>query len=170
MDQLIAEFDISHYGRSTPKFDPHDLEFLNSKVLHDLPYAVAKPRLEALGLPAAELAQHGEAFWAAVRGNLQKFAEASGWWAICFAPAAPSIEDTTFIQQATPLLPDGAWDENTWGQWTDKVKTATGRKGKGLYLPLRMALTGLPHGPELKLLLPLIGRDRALKRLSGVTG
>jgi glutamyl-tRNA synthetase len=170
MDQLIAEFDISHYGRSTPKFDPHDLEFLNSKVLHDLPYAVAKPRLEALGLPAAELAQHGEAFWAAVRGNLQKFAEASGWWAICFAPAAPSIEDTTFIQQATPLLPDGAWDENTWGQWTEKVKVATGRKGKGLYLPLRMALTGLPHGPELKLLLPLIGRDRALKRLSGVTG
>jgi glutamyl-tRNA synthetase len=109
-------------------------------------------------------------FWNAVRGNLQKFAEASGWWAICFAPAAPSIEDTTFIQQALPLLPDGAWDENTWGQWTKAVAAATGRKGKGLFLPLRMALTGLPHGPEMKLLLLLIGRERALKRLSGVTG
>lgn len=170
MDQLIAEFDISHFGRATPKFDPHDLEFLNSKVLHDLSYDVARPRLEALGLPAADLNTHGEAFWLAVRGNLQKFAEASGWWHICFAPAAPSIEDTTFIAQAIPLLPEGPWDENTWGAWTEKVKAASGRKGKGLYLPLRMALTGLPHGPELKLLLPLIGRERVLKRLNGVTG
>jgi glutamyl-tRNA synthetase len=215
MDQLIAEFDISHFGRSTPKFDPHDLEFLNAKVLHDLPYAVAKPRLVDLGLPLAELdralatdpspqpsplsrgegaeppglreaqpkdklrdavrgssshATHGEAFWLAVRGNLQKFSEAAGWWHICFAPTAPCIEDTTFIAQAIPLLPEGAWDENTWGAWTEKVKTASGRKGKGLYLPLRMALTGLPHGPELKLLLPLMGRERALKRLNGVTG
>ncbi|MBL8644651.1 MAG: glutamate--tRNA ligase, partial [Rhodospirillaceae bacterium] len=169
MKQLIAEFDISHYGRATPKFDPHDLEFLNSKVLHDLPYAVAQSRLAALGLDAGLLAKHGEAFWHAVRGNLQKFSEAAGWWQICFAAHAPSIEDTTFIQQATPLLPDAPWDETTWGVWTEQVKTATGRKGKGLYLPLRMALTGLPHGPELKLLLPLIGRERALKRLSGVT-
>ncbi|MSO98357.1 MAG: glutamate--tRNA ligase [Rhodospirillaceae bacterium] len=170
MAQLIAEFDISHFGRSTPKFDPHDLEFLNSKILHELPFTTVRPRLEALGLPMPELDRLGEAFWNAVRGNLQKFSEAAGWWAICFAPHAPSIEDTTFIQQATPLLPDGAWDENTWHAWTEKVKEATGRKGKGLYLPLRMALTGLPHGPELKLLLPLIGRERVLKRLSGVTG
>ncbi len=170
MAQLISEFDISHFGRATPKFDPHDLEFLNAKVLHDLTYAVARPRLEALGLPAAELDKHGEAFWAAARGNLKKFSEAAGWWTICFAPTAPSIEDTTFIDQSKPLLPEGPWDENTWGAWTDKVKDATGRKGKGLYLPLRMALTGLPHGPELKLLLPLIGRERVLKRLSGVTG
>jgi glutamyl-tRNA synthetase len=167
MAALIAEFDISHYGRATPKFDPHDLEFLNSKVLHDLPYAVVKPRLEALGL---DVSAHGEAFWIAVRGNLRKFSEVSGWWAICFAPHAPSIEDTTFIADAAKLLPPTPWDENTWGQWTKDVAAATGRKGKGLFLPLRMALTGLPHGPEMKLLLPLIGRERAVKRLSGVTG
>ncbi|MDX2142339.1 MAG: glutamate--tRNA ligase [Rhodospirillaceae bacterium] len=169
MAQLIAEFDITHYGRATPKFDPHDLEFLNAKVLHDMSYAAARPRLDALGLPKAELDKIGEKFWNAVRGNLQKFSEAYGWWQICFAPHAPSIEDTTFIDQARGLLPPEPWDETTWGAWTDKVKDASGRKGKGLFLPLHMALTGLPHGPELKLLLPLIGRERAMKRLSGVT-
>ncbi|MCB2107932.1 MAG: glutamate--tRNA ligase [Rhodobacteraceae bacterium] len=169
MAQLIAEFDITHYSRATPKFDPHDLEFLNGKVLHDLPYDVARPRLEALGLDKAQLDGVGEAFWSAVRGNLQKFSEAAGWWAICFAPHAPSIEDTTFIEQAKGVLPEEPWSEDTWSAWTDQVKAATGRKGKGLFLPLRMALTGLPHGPELKYVLPLIGRERALKRLNGVT-
>ncbi|MBL8628153.1 MAG: glutamate--tRNA ligase [Rhodospirillaceae bacterium] len=169
MKQLIAEFDISHYGRATPKFDPAELELLNAKVLHETPYAVAKPRLEKLGLDAGLLAKHGEAFWGAVRGNLQKFADAANWWDICFSSHAPVIEEKEFIAQATPLLPEGMWDESTWGAWTEKVKAASGRKGKTLFLPLRLALTGLPHGPELKLLLPLIGRDRALKRLNGET-
>jgi glutamyl-tRNA synthetase len=169
MKQLIAEFDIAHYSRSTPKFDPAELEVLNAKVLHDTSYEAAKPRLAALGLDAALLEKHGEAFWLAVRGNLQKFAEAADWWKIIFDKHSPVIEEKEFIAQATPLLPEGTWDETTWGAWTEKVKAATGRKGKTLFLPLRLALTGVPHGPELKLLLPLIGRDRALKRLNGET-
>ncbi len=170
MDQLIVEFDIAHFGRATPKFDPHDLEVLNAKVLHDMPFATVRSRLVTLGLPSNELDAHGEAFWVAVRGNLQKFSEVAGWWAICFAPHAPTIEDAAFIDQAKPLLPEGPWDETTWHTWTELVKAASSRKGKALYLPLRMALTGLPHGPELKLLLPLMGRERVLKRLSGVVG
>ncbi|MDX2224628.1 MAG: glutamate--tRNA ligase [Rhodospirillaceae bacterium] len=169
MAQLIAEFDIAHFGRATPKFDPHDLEFLNAKVLHELPFADARPRLAALGIDDAALARVGDVFWTAVRGNLKKFSDAAGWWAVCFGAHAPSIEDTTFVAEARTLLPDEPWSETTWHDWTERVKAATGRKGKGLFLPLRLALTGLPHGPEMKALLPLIGRARAEKRLMGVT-
>jgi glutamyl-tRNA synthetase len=166
---MIADFDIGRFSRATPKFDPHDLEFLNAKVLHDMPYAEAESRLEALGLDTATLAAHGEAFWNAVRGNLKQLNDAAGWWAICFTPHAPSIEDTTFMAEAANVLPEGEWSEDTWSEWTSAVKQATGRKGKGLFMPLRMALTGLDHGPELKALLPLMGRDRVLKRLQGET-
>jgi glutamyl-tRNA synthetase len=169
MAELIAEFDITHFGRATPKFDPHDLEVLNVKVLHALTYAEARPRLVALGIAEADLARTGEAFWTAVRGNLKKFSDAAGWWSVCFGPHAPSIEDATFAAQARAVLPPEPWSETTWHDWTARVKQATGRTGKGLFLPLRMALTGLPHGPEMKLLLPLIGRARAEKRLAGVT-
>jgi len=169
MNAMIADFDIGRFSRATPKFDPHDLEFLNAKVLHDMPYAEAESRLEALGLDTATLAAHGEAFWNAVRGNLKQLNDAAGWWAICFTPHAPSIEDTTFMAEAANVLPEGEWSEDTWSEWTSAVKQATGRKGKGLFMPLRMALTGLDHGPELKALLPLMGRDRVLKRLQGET-
>lgn len=166
---MIADFDIGRFSRATPKFDAHDLEFLNAKVLHQMPYDQAKDRLADLVNDAAVLAEKGEAFWLAVRGNLKLFNEAAGWWSVCFASVAPSIEDTTFMEQAAALLPEEPWNEDTWSQWTGAVKDATGRKGKGLFLPLRLALTGLDHGPELKLLLPLIGRERALKRSQGET-
>ena len=166
---MIADFDIGRFSRATPKFDAHDLEFLNAKVLHQMPYGQAKDRLAKLVNDDAALAEKGEAFWLAVRGNLKLFDEAAGWWSVCFAPLAPSIEDTTFMEEAASLLPPEPWTEDTWGQWTGAVKDATGRKGKGLFLPLRLALTGLDHGPELKLLLPLIGRERALKRSQGET-
>ncbi len=169
MTAMIADFDIAHFSRATAKFDAHDLEFLNAKVLHGMPYADASPRLEALGLDAGILQEKGEAFWLAVRGNLKLFKDTADWWSICFDAHAPSIEDTTFMAEAATHLPEEPWSEETWSQWMGAVKEATGRKGKGLFLPLRMALTGLDHGPELKLLLPLIGRDRVLKRIQGLT-
>jgi len=169
MPAMIADFDIGRFSRATPKFDAQDLEFLNAKVLHDMPYADAVARLEALGAESDALTAHGETFWLAVRGNLKLFSDAIEWWSVCFRPLAPSIEDTTFMAEALKLLPEGEWSEATWSEWTSAVKDATGRKGKGLFMPLRMALTGLGHGPELKALLPLIGRERVLKRLQGET-
>ncbi len=169
MAAMIDDFDITHFSRAMAKFDTHDLEFLNAKVLHQMPYAEAKPRLEALGLDAGTLAEKGEAFWLAVRGNLKLFKDVVDWWSICFDAHAPSIEDTTFMEEAAIHLPEEPWSEDTWSQWTGALKNTTGRKGKGLFLPLRMALTGLDHGPELKLLLPLMGRERTLKRIQGLT-
>lgn len=169
LDAMIADFNIGRFSRATAKFDPQDLELLNAKVLHQMSYEEAGSRLAGLVEDEATLADRGEAFWLAVRGNLKHFSDVSDWWSVCFAPLAPSIEEPDFMAEAAKHLPEGPWSEETWGQWTSAVKEATGRKGKGLFLPLRLALTGLDHGPELKLLLPLIGRDRVLKRIQGET-
>ncbi|MFJ5369098.1 glutamate--tRNA ligase, partial [Bosea sp. CER48] len=109
----------------------------------------------------------GEAFWLAVRGNLTKLDEATSWWQVVQGPAAPVIADPAFAAAAADLLPQEPFDATTWKSWTQAVAAATGAKGKALFMPLRQALTGLDHGPELAALLPLIGRDKALKRLAG---
>ncbi len=156
---LIQRFDLSRYGRATPKFDPADLEHLNAKLLHILPLEAVESRLPGLDAET----------WAAIRPNLTKLAEAGDWLAICRQPLAPVIEEPGYTAAAADTLPPEPWSEATWGEWTGQLKSETGRKGKQLFLPLRLALTGLPHGPELKALLPLIGRERAEKRLRGET-
>jgi glutamyl-tRNA synthetase len=163
--ELVAEFDIAKVSRSTARFDPEDLYRLNARVLHVLPFAAVRPRLEALGLTGVE----EEAFWLTVRPNLSKLADAREWWEVTHAPVTPVIEDAEMLAAASDLLPAEPWDETTWGAWTAAVKDATGRKGKGLFHPLRLALTARDKGPELKNLLPLIGRTRALARLAGRT-
>ncbi|WP_114391956.1 glutamate--tRNA ligase [Oleisolibacter albus] len=160
---LVADFDLSHLGRGTPKFDPAELLRLNAQVLHALPFAAVADRLAALGLTA------DTAFWEAVRPNLTRLADARDWWEVTHAPVTPLVEDAGFLERAAALLPPEPWTAETWGQWTEAVKQATGAKGKALFLPLRRALTARDHGPELKTLLPLIGRTRALARLSGQT-
>jgi glutamyl-tRNA synthetase len=163
--ELVAEFDIAKVSRSTARFDAEDLYRLNARVLHVLPFAAVRPRLEALGLTGVE----EEAFWLTVRPNLSKLADAREWWEVTHAPVTPVIEDPEMLAAASGLLPAEPWDETTWGAWTAAVKDATGRKGKGLFHPLRLALTARDKGPELKNLLPLIGRTRALARLAGQT-
>jgi len=113
------------------------------------------------------LAGHDEAFWLAVRGNVAKLADVETWAQVIAGPMQPVIaaEDREFIAAASVTLPQEPWDGTTWKTWTEAVKAATGRKGKPLFMPLRLALTGLDHGPELAALLPLIGRARALERL-----
>ena len=155
---LAESFDLSRFGRATPKFDAAELEHLNARLLHITPFEQVAGRLPD-GLDAE--------LWMAVRPNLTRLAEAEAWLAICRGPVVPHIQDADFARQAAALLPPEPWDEATWGIWTGAVKEATGRKGKTLFLPLRQALTGLDHGPELKALLPLIGRERAEKRLDG---
>ncbi len=164
LDRLVEEFDIRHFSRATPKFDPVELGHLNSRLLHGLSYDEARPRLEAVGLRDAPAE-----FWEAVRPNLDRVADARDWWAVVAGPVQPVIEDAELTAAALSLLPPEPWDPMTWGALTKAVGQATGRKGRALFHPLRLALTGRDHGPELKNLLPLIGRDRAARRLAGET-
>ena len=159
LDELASEFAWDKFGRGTPKFDAAELERLDARLMHTASFAEVRERL---GIAGAD-----EEFWLAVRGNLNHLAEAEQWWAICRQQLTPVIEDAGFTTAAAGLLPGGAWDHATWGAWTEAVKQATGRKGKALFHPLRLALTGRENGPELKTLLPLIGPDRARARLMG---
>lgn len=162
LSELVAGFDAGHFGRAAAKFDPAELRNLNAKILHATPFAAVRPRLEALSL-----AEAGEVFWNAVRGNLHVFSEVTGWWQIVHGRILPVISDKYFLETASSLLPGEPWDEGTWKIWTEAVKTGTGAKGKALFMPLRQALTGLEHGPEMSHLLPLIGPQRARARLAG---
>jgi len=161
LDELAGLVELAHVSRAPAKFDEHELETLSARTLHQLPLAAVSERLTALGVDA------DEAFWQAVRGNLAKLDEAAQWWRIVQGPIAPVITDQGFAATAAGLLPAAPFDATTWKSWTQAVSAATGAKGKALFMPLRQALTGLDHGPELAALLPLIGRDKALKRLAG---
>lgn len=161
LEQLVDEFEIHHFSRATPKFDPAELGHLNARLLHALSHDEVKKRLAGLGVEASP------ALWEAVRGNLSALAEVRDWVQVVGGAITPVIEDAGFTAQAADLLPPEPWDQGTWGQLTNAVKAATGRKGRELFHPLRLALTGRENGPELKNLLPLIGRDKAARRLRG---
>jgi glutamyl-tRNA synthetase len=102
-----------------------------------------------------------------VKGNIDRLEDAGIWWQICYQPVTPDIDDAEFIGQAASLLPDGEFTENSWSEWTKAVSAETGVKGRGLFMPLRKALTGQSHGPDMGRLLPFIGRQTALVRLQG---
>ena len=160
LEALAEAFDLGKLGRAPARYDPADLQRLNAAVLHAMPYAAAKSRLEALGCDL------GEAFWAAVQANLGKFDDVRAWAVVVNGPVTPVVEDADFAARAAALLPEVV-DESAWGAWTGAVKAETGAKGRALFLPLRQALTGQDHGPEMGALLPLIGRERILRRLRG---
>lgn len=164
MATLAAMFEPEATSKSSSKFDPSDLDTLNRTLIYAMPFADAKERLSALGIAGDQ----AEAFWLAVRGNLSRVSDAAGWWAIIQnAPAvdeALAEEDRDFVRTAFDLLPPEPWNRETWKQWTDAVKAQSGRKGKPLFMPLRIALTGLSSGPELADLLPLLGREGTLAR------
>ncbi|WP_374376125.1 glutamate--tRNA ligase [Dongia sp.] len=162
LDELIAKHDLGKFGKSSPRFDPAELLHLNARLLHLLPYDEAKPHLVALGLGEVDVA-----LWEVARANVEKIEEIGEWHRICRGAIAPHLADSSFAAAAADVLPPEPWDDGTWKNWTEAVKAATGRKGKDLFMPLRLALTGLEHGPELRLLLPLIGREKTLRRLRG---
>jgi glutamyl-tRNA synthetase len=161
LDELAAHFAFNKLSRAPARFDPHELRALNAKLLHALPYETVAERLKAMGVGG------GEAFWLAVRSNLAVLADAKPWWQVVTGPIEPVIADAALCDKAAALLPAEPWDGSTWETWSGEVKGATGSKGKALFQPLRLALTGADHGPELKALLPLIGRARAKARLEG---
>ena len=161
LDELVPGFDFSKLSRAPSRFDPHELRLLNAKLLHMLPFGAVADRLRAMGVAG------DEPFWDAVKGNLAVLAEAKLWWEVVSGALQPVIADAKLCREAAALLPPEPWDETTWSTWSSAIKQATGAKGKALFQPLRLALTGREHGPELKLLLPLIGRGRAAARLEG---
>ena len=160
---LMPGFHLDRFGRAPARFDAQELWHLNEKVLHLLPYAAVGERLAAL------CADGGEAFWLAIRGNIRRLAEAAEWLAVCHGELQPIVENSSLLGEAALLLPPPPFDERTWATWTGAVAARTGAKGKQLFRPLRLALTARERGPEMRALLPLIGRDRTARRLRGET-
>jgi glutamyl-tRNA synthetase len=160
-EDLASRLDFEKISTAPGRFDIDDLKGLNAKLLHILEYADVSARLEEMGVGG------GEPFWSAVRGNLAVLQDAKRWWAIVHGAIVPVIEDAAFLSKAASLLPAEPWDTATWGTWTTALKAATGAKGKALFHPLRLALTSAEAGPELKFLLPMIGREKAIARLNG---
>ena len=165
LDELADLVDLAEISRAPARFDPHDLDGLNARLVHAMAASDVADRLAALGIPA-DLA---EAFWPAVRANLGRVDEAGDWWRVVTGPVAPVIADPALIAAAGETLPAEPFGPETWHAWTGALREKTGARGRALFMPLRLALTGLEHGPDLAGLLPLIGRDRAARRLLGET-
>lgn len=158
---LIETFDFKNFSRATPKVDPVEIDRLTERVLHSLPLDAVADRLSALGVPPEP------EVWAALQPNLKRLEDACDLWAIVEGPVAAKADpaDRDYLEAALRLLPDDPIDGDTWSVWTGALKQETGRKGKGLFLPLRRALTGRDQGPEMPGLLPLIGRSALVDRL-----
>lgn len=163
VEALGQAFAFSKMGRSPARYDTADLDRLNAQALHAMTYAEAQPRLAGLGVDL------GEVFWDTVRGNLNKFADVADMARIVTGPVTPVIEDPAFAAAALEVLPE-VIDANAWSAWTAAVKEKTGAKGKGLFMPLRLILTGQAHGPDMAAMAPLIGREAIVRRLKGEAG
>ncbi|WP_208441387.1 glutamate--tRNA ligase [Bartonella raoultii] len=162
---LLEHFNLQNTSKSVAKFDITDLYTLNSHLVHELSYEDVKTRLQSLSIEG----EKAEYFWNTVRSNIDKVNDAVLWWKIIhdeksFDTVAP--EDRAFVQQSLNFLPEGVLKDESWQVWTRALKEQTGRKGKSLFMPLRQALTGMDHGPEMGKLLQLLGREKVIERLS----
>jgi glutamyl-tRNA synthetase len=156
---LVATIDFARFGRAPARFDDAELAQINARILHQTAYDAVSARLPA---------EMDAVAWDAIRPNISTLAEAADWWAVVKGPVshAPADEDRDYIAAAATAAATLDWSSEPWPALTEALKASTGRKGKSLFMPLRLALTGLDHGPDMKALLPLIGREEALKRLS----
>jgi len=161
LEKLSKCFKLTSVTKSAAKFNTEELAALNRRLVHELPFSAVRERLEEMDAPA------NEAYWLAVRPNLERVSDAAQLWSM-IEHATPQVadEDRSYITFAADHLPNDPWDNETWKTWTMGLKESTGRKGKSLFMPLRKALTGQEHGPDMADLLPLIGRERTLARLS----
>jgi glutamyl-tRNA synthetase len=158
-EPLIESLDFGRFGRAPARFDESELAALNTRIIHLLPYEAVRERLpEAMD----------EAAWNAIRPNVSVIADAADWWSVVEGPIATerASEDAEYLRQAHTIAATLDWYAEPWAALTSALKEASGRKGKALFMPLRLALTGREHGPDMAVLLPLIGKERALKRLS----
>ncbi|MBB3949574.1 glutamate--tRNA ligase [Aureimonas jatrophae] len=164
LESLARRLDFDAVSLSSAKFDPANLLRLNAELVHAKPTSDVASALADMGVPSEQT----DAFWLAVRGNCERVSDARDWADIVWRqPAGDALlqeGDRAFVREALDLLPSDPFEEATWKRWTDTVKARTERKGRALFLPLRVALTGREHGPDMSALLPLIGRQRALER------
>jgi len=158
LDALVAAVDFARVGRSAARFSEEELGHLSARTLHAMSHAAVRARLSD---------DPGDAFWLAVRGNLTTLADTGMWAEVVRGPIEPKIEEPAFLGDAAKALPSEPWSEQTWRAWTTALSVASGRKGRALYHPLRLALTARENGPEMTRLLPLIGRAKAVARLAG---
>lgn len=156
LQTLANSLDFNKIGRSQPKFDEEELKIFNHKFVRQLDYESVADRVNV-----------AKDFWEAVKGNLDTVAEAEKWHKVCCEEIVPEVEDLELTSMAADLLPNEPWDNNTYQTWMNLVKENTSKKGKELFHPIRKALTAQENGPELKMLLPFIGRNRAVNRLKG---
>ncbi|WND02085.1 glutamate--tRNA ligase [Temperatibacter marinus] len=154
---LIEGFSFKKFGRSTAKMDTAEIEKLNASILHDLPFAEVENRLKDVS----------EDLWDVVKANITKISDVEEWQKIIDGPVSPVIEDAAHMAICASLLPEGSFDDQTWSAWTNAIKAETGAKGKALFMPLRLALTGQNRGPEMATLMPLLGPKRVIARLNG---
>jgi glutamyl-tRNA synthetase len=163
LNQLIEKFDINLFSKSPTTYLPEELERLNNKLLINLSFDEIKDRLRYIGAEAVD-----EKFWLATRGNLQKLHEIKDWWNICYSPSKVSGLDKVFLQQSASLLPSGPINSESWNIWNKKIMDTTGKKGKDVYLPLRLAITSMSSGPEMSVILTLLSKEEIIKRLNSV--
>ncbi|MFK7945278.1 MAG: glutamate--tRNA ligase [Paracoccaceae bacterium] len=151
---LVDAFALDQFGMTPTKFDRAELDLHSAKTLRAMPFALVADRLAAADVPA----DIAETFWAAIGPNLDRFNEVVDWLDICQRGSVPVIadEDAVFVAEAMRMIPPRPWDADTWSNWTKSAKDATGRKGRGLFQPLRRALTGRDHGPDMGALMPLL--------------
>ena len=154
LDAVAEGFELSHFGTAPTKFDKEDLFPLTARYLQNLPLVIVAKSVADAGVPET----YAEQFWMVVRDNITTLNDLSDWWILFSEGAEPDIsdEDREFVSHALALLPNGPYSGDSWGKWTQAVKAATGRKGKSLFMPLRKALTGKAHGPDMSTLLPLL--------------
>lgn len=159
LEDIVAEFDVSKFGSAPTKFDESDLFPLTAKYLGGLAATDVVGELNKSGVPS----ELQDAFWNVARENITVLSDLKTWWDLCKDGAEPVIddEDKEFVSEAMAMLPDLPFDQDSWSTWTAAVKEKTGRKGRGLFMPLRKALTGMERGPEMGALMPLLQVVRA---------
>ena len=161
MEQLVASFATSKFGRSAATYEEEELVRLNARWLHQAEYDKVRDWLEAENIPITP------EFWQQIRVNLTQLSDAKSWWELVANPVTPLIEEEAYCAQAAELLPEGEWDVHTWPAFIERVKQETGRKGKMLFMPLRLALTARSDGPEMPVMFQLLGREKVYRRLRG---
>ena len=164
LNDIIEQFSLEKFGRSTAKFDPDELRTINSKTLQLLEFDEVSDRFEQFGLSKIDAE-----FWNAIRGNISYFHDINFWWQLCHSELTPVTEDAEICKIAVETLPQGELTAEIWPSWVTAISDKSSKKGKALFRPLRLALTGRTEGPEVKNLLKYMGRERVQKRLSGIT-
>lgn len=161
LEDLIKEFDFNYFSRTTPKFNEEDLKILNHKLFHKMPYEQVKPHIEKLGCLKIQ-----EIEWELLHDNIETLDDLKKWEDVLYGNLTPyEHNESEYIKLSFDLLSDRVITESTWEEWTKKIKQESGRKGKDLFMPLRQALTGMDHGPEMKKIIILMGYDRVCTRL-----